>query len=168
MESDCSLPSSQQPATCPCHRQDQSGTHHLIPFKINCNILPSVSGSSKWSVSVRHLHKIIYASLLYPVSLLWHFKIIEQRWRNSRSRPIFGLCQNLFVTSVRSTAVPLTAVFFFFLDPPTSAKKAFRRWRQPFKAYWSCDAPTGLTFNNCRLCPHCICVFCIYLRTNSD
>jgi hypothetical protein len=23
-------------------------------------------------------------------------------------------------------------------------------------------------FNNCTLCPHCICVFCIYLRTNSD
>ena len=34
--------------------------------------------------------------------------------------------------------------------------------------------PTGyvmhhqLTFNNCTLCPHCIYVFCIYLRTNSD
>jgi len=27
---------------------------------------------------------------------------------------------------------------------------------------------TGLTFNNCMLCPHCIYVFCIYLRTNSD
>ena len=27
---------------------------------------------------------------------------------------------------------------------------------------------TSLTFNNCTLCPHCICVFCIYLRTNSD
>jgi len=30
------------------------------------------------------------------------------------------------------------------------------------------DAPIGLTFNNCALCPHCIYVFCIYLRTNSD
>jgi len=39
---------------------------------------------------------------------------------------------------------------------------------QPVKAYWSRDAPTGLTFNNCTLCPHCIYVFCIYLRTNSD
>ena len=28
--------------------------------------------------------------------------------------------------------------------------------------------PTGLTFNNCTLCPHYIYVFCIYLRTNSD
>ena len=27
---------------------------------------------------------------------------------------------------------------------------------------------TSLTFNNCTLCPHCIHVFCIYLRTNSD
>ena len=26
----------------------------------------------------------------------------------------------------------------------------------------------SLTFNNCTLCPQCICVFCIYLRTNSD
>jgi len=38
----------------------------------------------------------------------------------------------------------------------------------PFKAYWLCDAPTSLTFNNCTLCPHCIYGFCIYLRTNSD
>ena len=27
---------------------------------------------------------------------------------------------------------------------------------------------TSLTFNNFTLCPHCIYVFCIYLRTNSD
>ena len=26
----------------------------------------------------------------------------------------------------------------------------------------------NLTFNNCTFCPHCIYVFCIYLRTNSD
>ena len=26
----------------------------------------------------------------------------------------------------------------------------------------------SLTFNNCRLCPHCIYLFCIYLRKNSD
>jgi hypothetical protein len=40
---------------------------------------------------------------------------------------------------------------------------------QPFKAYWLRDAPTGLRiFKNCAFCPHCIYVFCIYLRTNSD
>ena len=26
----------------------------------------------------------------------------------------------------------------------------------------------SITFNNCTLCPHCIYVFCIYLRTNID
>ena len=31
-----------------------------------------------------------------------------------------------------------------------------------------CDAQRSLTFNNCTLCSHCIYVFCIYLRTNSD
>jgi len=30
------------------------------------------------------------------------------------------------------------------------------------------DATTGLTFNKCTFYPHCIYVFCIYLRTNSD
>ena len=36
-----------------------------------------------------------------------------------------------------------------------------------FKAYCLRDAPTSLTFNNCTLCPRCIYVFCIYLRTIS-
>ena len=31
--------------------------------------------------------------------------------------------------------------------------------------YWR---TTSLTLNNCTFCPHCIYVFCIYLRTNSD
>jgi len=36
------------------------------------------------------------------------------------------------------------------------------------KAYWLRGAPTGLTCNYFTFCPHCICVFRIYLRTNSD
>jgi len=39
---------------------------------------------------------------------------------------------------------------------------------KPIKTYWLRDAPASLTFNNCTLCPHCIYVFCIYLRTISD
>ena len=39
---------------------------------------------------------------------------------------------------------------------------------QPFKAYWLCDTPTSLTFKNRTLCPHCIYVFCIHLRRNSN
>ena len=38
---------------------------------------------------------------------------------------------------------------------------------QHFKVHWLRDAPTDLTVNNCTFCPHCICVFCIYRRTNS-
>jgi hypothetical protein len=41
-------------------------------------------------------------------------------------------------------------------------------WLDPFKAYWSRDEPTGLTFNNCTLRPHRINMFCIYLRINRD
>ena len=37
-----------------------------------------------------------------------------------------------------------------------------------FKAYGIRDAPPVLTFNNSTFCPHCIYVFCIYLRTNSN
>jgi len=47
-------------------------------------------------------------------------------------------------------------------------KNSLKKFPQPFKAYRSRDAPTSLTFNNCALCPHCIYMFCIYLRTNSD
>jgi len=35
-----------------------------------------------------------------------------------------------------------------------------------FQAYWLRDAPTCLMFNNCTLCPRCICV--LYLSENRD
>jgi hypothetical protein len=35
------------------------------------------------------------------------------------------------------------------------------------KASWF-STPTDLTLKNCTFCPHCIYVFCIYLRTNSE
>jgi len=35
------------------------------------------------------------------------------------------------------------------------------------KSVYSAVWPGSLN-NNCTLCPHCIYVFCIYLRTNSD
>jgi len=41
-------------------------------------------------------------------------------------------------------------------------------FNQHLKPYWLRDAPTGLTCNNCTLCPHCIYVFCIYLFTTSE
>jgi len=44
----------------------------------------------------------------------------------------------------------------------------FKNVIYPFKTYWLRHAPSGLTINNCTFCPHCIYVFCVYLRTNSD
>ena len=41
----------------------------------------------------------------------------------------------------------------------------------PTLTFWSLLftwCTTSLTFNSCTLCPHCIYVFCIYLRKNSD
>jgi hypothetical protein len=35
------------------------------------------------------------------------------------------------------------------------------------RAFWLRDAPTGLTFNNSTLCPHCIYMFCMCLKTES-
>ena len=37
-----------------------------------------------------------------------------------------------------------------------------------FKSLLFTWCTNSLTFNNCTLCPHCIYVFCIYLRTNND
>ena len=34
----------------------------------------------------------------------------------------------------------------------------------PFKTSWLFDPPTCLTLKNSTVCPHCIYVFCIYLR----
>jgi len=67
----------------------------------------------------------------------------------------------LLLTLNAETALPLDVLW---LQMPSTVLLIYC----PFKAYLSRDAPTGLTFNNCTLCPHCIYMFCIYLRTNSD
>jgi hypothetical protein len=46
----------------------------------------------------------------------WYENGMYHRWPNSRSRPLFGRYQNLFVVSVPSTAFRLTA--FFWTDLP--------------------------------------------------
>jgi len=56
----------------------------------------------------------------------------------------------------------------FLSDSMSYPSQRYSALSRPFKAYWLRDAPTGLTFNNSMLCPHCIYVFCIYLRTTSD
>ena len=61
-------------------------------------------------------------------------------------------------------------LFFIFLGTKQEDKKisginCSMKFRH---SCWSRDAPTGLIFNNHTLCPRCIYVFCIYLRTDSD
>jgi hypothetical protein len=41
------------------------------------------------------------------------------------------------------------------------------RVNELFKAYWLRDAPTGLTFNSCKLCPQSI-FFVLYLSENKQ
>ena len=47
------------------------------------------------------------------------------------------------------------------------SRLARRRYLLSFKAYWSPDASTSLTFKNLRS-DHIVFMFCIYLRTNRD
>jgi hypothetical protein len=54
------------------------------------------------------------------------------------------------------------------LWPQAYASYMFGTANLPFKAYWLCNAQTGLTIKDFTFCPHCIYVFCIYLRTSSD
>ena len=64
MELECSLPHSQMPATCPYPEPTRSSPYTTSYFlKINLNIiLPSMSGSPKWSLSLRCPHQsTVYA-----------------------------------------------------------------------------------------------------------
>ena len=58
-------------------------------------------------------------------------EVIAQRWPDSRSRPLFGLCPNLFATSLRSTAVRLTELFgsTYFCQESLSRMKIIRSRR---------------------------------------
>ena len=75
-------------------------------------------------------------------------------------------------------------IFYQFL-PPTLLILLYGRLTKFFDNQWSFSGcpctysltfksllvtwcTNSLTFDNCTFCPHCIYMFCIYLRTNSD
>ena len=71
MEPESSLPYSQLPATCPYpepHQFSPCLTFHFLEIHFNI-ILPSMPGSSKWSLSLRLPHQTLYMPVLSPYVL---------------------------------------------------------------------------------------------------
>jgi hypothetical protein len=67
METRCSLPHPQDPATCPYPQPAQSGPcppSHVL--KIHFNVIPSTPGSPKWSPSLRSPHQNAVCTSLFP------------------------------------------------------------------------------------------------------
>ena len=65
---------------------------------------------------------------------------------------------SLLVTSC-TTSLTLNLLKWRIWRAPKNAS----RWQMGFNSAFK-----GLKFNNCTLCPHCIYLCCIFLRTNSD
>jgi hypothetical protein len=74
MEPEGTIPHSQSPAIYPYPEPDQSGPcpHIPLPEDTFYIILPSMPGSSKWSLSLRFPTKIPYKPLLSPYVLNAH------------------------------------------------------------------------------------------------
>ena len=78
-----------------------------------------------------------------------------------------------FLLSGFQTISFISSLFLPQIHVSWSTKIMFVEFRQqcnflPSKSLLVAWCTNSLTFNNCTFCPHCICVFCIYLRTNSD
>jgi len=67
MEPKGSLPRSKVPATCSYPEPDQSSPcSHPTSRRLNI-ILPSIPGSSEWSLAITFRTKILYAHILFPI-----------------------------------------------------------------------------------------------------
>jgi hypothetical protein len=83
--------------------------------------------------------------------------------------------KKFYVLPTECMSVPFIFIRTNWLFPFTALTGCFKKkWMRlisrmnwPFKTYWF-RALTDLTLKNYTFCLHCIYVFCVYLRTNSD
>ena len=74
----------------------------------------------------------------------------------------------VFIWEQTATCATYSINWLVFITEMKSVYYAVRTGSLTFYSLLVTWCTTSLTFNNCTLCPHCIYVFCIYLRTNSD
>ena len=93
---------------------------------------------------------------------------LEDIWRQDKMKEKSFLVMKTTSITFRSIAQNTAIIIHSFTSDfhSLSGENCFRMLTfQSLPVTW---CTRSLTFNNCTLCPRCIYVFCIYLRTNSD
>ena len=94
---------------------------------------------------------------------IFHYLLLRPAWLCSRSYTRLYLVNGeILFTNVRGFPYKV-----YYLCP-TLPQTGLCQYILTFQSLLVAWCTTSLTFNNCTICPHCIYVFCIYLRKNSD
>ena len=91
-----------------------------------------------------------YTGVRIQNTVTWALHSYRYVENSSSSHHGLQLGMKLSSSTVFNSFVSALCSFLTFQSPPVT---------------WCTNS---LTFNNCTFCPHCIYVFCIYLRTNSE
>ena len=122
----------------PCDRQPF--------FCVTCHLPPALHFHLSLIIPfILHLSQSDLPTFL----LLWHTS-------ETLHNPNFWFMLSIF-SSYQKVLLRKAAIVVFCLNEILNFSSLLFTW-----------CTNSLTFNNCKFCPHCICVFCIYLRTNSD
>jgi hypothetical protein len=132
----------------------------------------------------------ILMKLEFPPQVFEKYRVVPCGWADRRMnrrtdgwtnmmKIVIALCN--FTNALKICRFILYGLFsceflwmsnYYKYDPATTRMKDTREECQIHNL--NLLNPTGyvmhhqFTFNKCTLCSHCICVFCIYLKTNSD
>ena len=122
-------------------------------------------------VASRYTNCVFTVPLLYTSGMLndahWKQYTDISKYRTAWISVLFSWLTHVIRSALRVRA----HIILYKLTVSMSAGGQYDCLCIPTLTFWSllvCWCTTSLTFNNCTLCPHCIYVFCIYLRTNSD